>query len=173
MTELTTLPDKAFHRNVDKIVLETDPSGEEGVRTAIICPPTIYGRGRGPVAQRGRQAYELAKLILQKGYAPIIGKGKARWNNVHIADLSAVFVKLVEAAVGDQLSAEKAELWGAKGYYIVESGEHEWGTLSRKIGMWPYVVRLDNTFNNNYHSTKSSRFGLHLEGISGAPAEQG
>jgi len=133
VTELTTLPDAAFHRNVDKIVLETDPSGDKGVRTAIICPPTIYGRGRGPVARRGRQVYELAKLILQKGYAPIIGEGKARWNNVHIADLSSVFVELVEAAVSGQHDADKDELWGAKGYYIVESGEHEWGALSRKI----------------------------------------
>jgi hypothetical protein len=41
--ELTSLPDEAFHRNVDKIVLECGTKHADVVRTAIICPPTIYG----------------------------------------------------------------------------------------------------------------------------------
>lgn len=44
MDELTNLPDEAFHRNVDKIVLEAGAKGKQsGVNTAILCPPTIYG----------------------------------------------------------------------------------------------------------------------------------
>jgi hypothetical protein len=38
--DLTGLPDDAFHRNVDKFVLS---SGSDSVKTAILCPPTIYG----------------------------------------------------------------------------------------------------------------------------------
>ncbi|KAK4500250.1 hypothetical protein PRZ48_008439 [Zasmidium cellare] len=128
--ELTNLPDDAFHRNVDKIVLETGVNKADSVKTAIVCPPTIYGKGRGPISGRSRQAYELAKLVLQKGYAPIIGKGKARWNNVHVHDLSDIWVGLVEAAAAKKLDAE---LWGAKGYYLAENGEHVWGDLSRLI----------------------------------------
>jgi len=41
--ELTSLPDEAFHRNVDKIVLECGTKHADFVRTAILCPPTIYG----------------------------------------------------------------------------------------------------------------------------------
>jgi hypothetical protein len=41
--ELTSLPDNAFHRNVDKIVLECGTRYENKVRTAVVCPPTIYG----------------------------------------------------------------------------------------------------------------------------------
>lgn len=41
VNELTHLPDDAFHRNVDKIVLEAGQ--QDGVNTAIVCPPTIYG----------------------------------------------------------------------------------------------------------------------------------
>jgi hypothetical protein len=40
---LTSLPDEAFHRNVDKIVLECGTAHASAVRTAIVCPPTIYG----------------------------------------------------------------------------------------------------------------------------------
>ncbi|KAK8055384.1 hypothetical protein PG993_000611 [Apiospora rasikravindrae] len=121
--ELTSLPDGAFHRNVDKVVLE---AASDVVKTAIVCPPTIYGTGRGPVATRGRQAYELARLILRKGYAPIVGGGRARWNHVHVADLSEAF-RLLQG--GEKKDDD--ELWGARGYYFVESGEHVWGALAR------------------------------------------
>jgi len=129
--ELTNLPDEAFHRNVDKIVLETGIKHHESVKTVIVCPPTIYGKGRGPVSVRGRQLYELAKLVLQKGYIPIIGEGKARWNSVHVGDLSDVYLLLSEkAAKGDTSD----ELWGAKGYILTENGEHIWGDLARHVG---------------------------------------
>lgn len=42
--ELTSLPDEAFHRNVDKIVLETGAKNTDAVKTALVCPPTIYVR---------------------------------------------------------------------------------------------------------------------------------
>lgn len=45
ISEVTSLPDKAWHRNVDKIILAANGSN---VKTAIVCPPTIYGPGRGP-----------------------------------------------------------------------------------------------------------------------------
>lgn len=37
---LTDLPKDAFHKNVDDLVLS---SGSDAVKTAILCPPTIYG----------------------------------------------------------------------------------------------------------------------------------
>lgn len=67
---------------------------------------------------------------MTEGYTPIIGKGKARWNNIHLADLSNVYLQLVNAAVSKKLDAE---LWGPKGYYLTENGEHIWGDLSRSI----------------------------------------
>jgi hypothetical protein len=39
--DLVNLPEDAFHKNVDTVVLS---SGNEAVKTAILCPPTIYGR---------------------------------------------------------------------------------------------------------------------------------
>lgn len=41
--DLTSLPDDAFHRNVDKIVLEAGQKHGDVLKTCIICPPTIYG----------------------------------------------------------------------------------------------------------------------------------
>lgn len=42
--ELTGLPDHAFHRNIDKIVLETTTKHNDSVKATIVCPPTIYGQ---------------------------------------------------------------------------------------------------------------------------------
>lgn len=130
VSELTSLPDEAFHRNVDKIVLEAGSKHGDILKTVIVCPPTIYGKGRGPGSTRGRQVYGLASLVLRKGDTPIVGEGKARWNNVHIEDLSNVFALLVEKAVAGDKSDE---LWGAKGYILTENGEHVWGDLSRLV----------------------------------------
>ena len=131
VSELTNLPDDAFHRNVDKIVLETGEKHGDVVKTALICPPTIYGTGRGPVSGRSRQVYRMAELMLSAKYIPIVGEGKARWNNVHVADLSDVYLLLTEAAVAGRLDPE---LWGgANVYYLTENGEHRWDELATKI----------------------------------------
>ncbi|ETS86174.1 hypothetical protein PFICI_00002 [Pestalotiopsis fici W106-1] len=132
--ELTNLPDEAFHRDIDKIVLE---ASSPSVRTAVVCPPTIYGEGRGPVSGRSRQAYTLAKMILTRGVTPIIGGGKARWNSVHVHDLSDAYVLLAEAAAAGNLSDE---LWNARGYFLAENGEFIWGDYSRLMAKKAYEL---------------------------------
>lgn len=72
----------------------------------------------------------MAKLILNKGSVPVVGQGKARWNNVHVADLADVYLALVEKAVALDKSDE---LWGPKGYILTENGEHVWTDLARLV----------------------------------------
>lgn len=72
-------------------------------------------------------------------YIPIIGAGKARWDHIHVHDLSNVFLKLVEAAVAKN---NDPELWGSKGYYFTESGQHVWGELSEEIGRKAEEMKL-------------------------------
>jgi len=127
---LTGLPDKAFHRDVDKIVLG---ASSESVKTAIVCPPTIYGPGRGPGNQRSRQVYDLAKATLQQGQAPQLGKGLTEWDNVHVHDLSDLWVLLVDAAVKNDPEMHD-KLWGKDGYFLAENGHHVWGEVSKQVG---------------------------------------
>ncbi|KAG0652551.1 Aurachin B dehydrogenase [Hyphodiscus hymeniophilus] len=125
--ELTGLPDKAFHRDIDKIVLGASSSG---VKTAIVCPPTIYGPGRGPGNKKSRQVYILARTTLEQGHASQLGKGLAEWDNVHVQDLSELFVLLVESAVSGK---ENPEIWGEKGYFLAENGHHSWGQVAKEV----------------------------------------
>lgn len=41
--KLTSLPDSAWHRVIDKIFLEAGTNYKDNIKTAVVCPPTIYG----------------------------------------------------------------------------------------------------------------------------------
>jgi nucleoside-diphosphate-sugar epimerase len=130
--DLTHLPETAFHRDIDKIVLG---ASSDTTKTAIVCPPTIYGPGRGPGNKTSRQVYHLARITLEQGQAPQLGKGLTEWDNVHVHDLSDLFVLLVEAAVSGK---EDPEVWGGKGYFLAENGHHVWGDISKEVGEAAY-----------------------------------
>jgi nucleoside-diphosphate-sugar epimerase len=70
---------------------------------------------------------------------PIIGQGKARWNNVHVSDLAQLFVLLTDAALSNNTDSD---LWNEKGYYLVENGEHVWSDLARLMGKKAYELGL-------------------------------
>ena len=127
--EVTSLPDYALHRNVEKIVLAAGTEKASKIKTAIVCPPTIYGQGRGPGNQRGIQVYELAKCTLEQKQGFQVGAGRTYWTNVHVFDLSKVYLALVEAATEGGGKAT----WGKAGYYFTENGEHIWGEISKVV----------------------------------------
>ncbi|KAK0660695.1 hypothetical protein DIS24_g3289 [Lasiodiplodia hormozganensis] len=137
--ELTSLPDPAWHRDVDKIVLAAANAPAHPLKTAIVCPPCIYGVGRGPGNTRSVQIPELTRHTLSRGKGFTIGEGQARWCSVHVQDLSAVFLALVadaaaavEAASLSTTTTTKAT-WGPQGYYFAENGEFEWGAVAALI----------------------------------------
>lgn len=121
------LPDHAPHRKIDKIVLAAN---SDRTRTAIVCPPCIYGKGRGPGNQRSMQLPGLVSSFMNRGEAFQVGAGKSIWSNVHVRDLSDLYIVLAEAAVGDGTPAT----WGQEGYYFAENGEQPWGEVSIRLG---------------------------------------
>lgn len=98
-----------------------------------MCPPTIYGPGRGPGNNRSRQAYVLVDTTLTRGKALQVGRGLSEWDHVHVHDLADLFVRLVEAAVTPKPEVD-AHLWGPKeGYFLAEGGSHVWGEVARWV----------------------------------------
>lgn len=127
--EVTSLPDYASHRNVDKVILAAGTEKGSRVRTAIVCPPTIYGQGRGPGNQRSIQVPELARFTLERKKGIQIGAGRTYWNTIHVHDLSSCYLALVEAAVDQGGNAT----WGNEGYYFTENGQHIWGETAKIV----------------------------------------
>ncbi|KAJ5193382.1 hypothetical protein N7449_009524 [Penicillium cf. viridicatum] len=170
--ELLNLPAHAFHRNVDQLVLEAGTKHADVLKTALVCPPTIYGKGRGPVNQHSRQIYVLANMTLRRKKSPIIGAGQSISNHVHVQDLSDVYALLIDAAIAGR---SDGGLWGPKAYYLTENGEHSWGELAQataeaavKLGYLPEAKTepLDPESAKNHAGYESLSWGMNSRGRS-------
>ncbi|KAK5732235.1 hypothetical protein LTR17_010681 [Elasticomyces elasticus] len=116
---ITSMPDIAVHRNVDKIIQNAAAEHGDKLKTAIICPPDIYGPGRGPGGIRSvffPMFVAEARKVGATFYANDGSNGRS-W--VHIDDLMAVYMKVVEAAAKGGDGAD----WGKEGYYFASSQE--------------------------------------------------
>lgn len=125
------MADQSPHREVEKLVLA---AGTDLVKTAIVCPSTVHGLGRGPVSRRSDQIPRLTQLMLQAGHGLQLGDGKAFWSYIHVYDLSRLYMLLVEEAVSNGSKAT----WNESGYYLAENGEFSWGDISRRIAKEAY-----------------------------------
>ncbi|KAE8332464.1 hypothetical protein BDV39DRAFT_189097 [Aspergillus sergii] len=123
------LPEWAAHRDVDLAILRGHNEHPGIVRTAIICPPTVYGPSRFPLFTRSIQLPRMLRVFLTRGRAFTINDNKNVWNMIHTQDISEMYVLLTEAAV-DQRSGD---LWDEFGYYFCEQGTFIWGDVIRQV----------------------------------------
>ncbi|KAB8078440.1 hypothetical protein BDV29DRAFT_166375 [Aspergillus leporis] len=164
--ELVNLPDDSLHRDVDKIVIATAQRNPQSVKTAIVCPPTIYGPGRGPGNQKSMQAYLLAAAVLRRKKGFLVGEGKNIWHQIHAQDLSGVYRALGEAAAAGGGDAT----WNDKGYYLAENGQFAWGDIQREVARVAYEKKLipspDVESLPDAQVTELNQFGLYAWGSS-------
>ena len=95
-----------------RVALDNDirAAAATGVRSVVIAPSLIYGRGRG-LNPHSIQVPWLIALAKKHGVAKHIGSGENRWSNVHIDDLVTLYA----------LALEKAP---AGAFYFAENGEN-------------------------------------------------
>ncbi|MGB8063092.1 MAG: NAD-dependent epimerase/dehydratase family protein [Candidatus Sulfotelmatobacter sp.] len=72
---------------------------DKGIRSVVICPPTIYGKGRG-LQPDSDQLPKIIALSKQAGAGVYFGKGLNRYSNVHIDDLVELYLLALEKAPG-------------------------------------------------------------------------
>ncbi|KAF9891002.1 hypothetical protein FE257_005259 [Aspergillus nanangensis] len=164
--ELVNLPDDSLHRDVDKIIIDAGKPDSDSAKTAIICPPTIYGPGRGPGNQRSVQAYWLTEAVLKRKKGLLVGEGKNIWHQVHVQDLSNVYLLLADAAAAGGGPAT----WNEKGYYLAENGPFVWGDIQREVARVAYEKKLipspDVEPLSDAQVTELNQFGLYAWGSS-------
>ncbi|KAJ6024834.1 hypothetical protein N7540_005631 [Penicillium herquei] len=115
--------------DVEKIIIAAGQIDPQRIKTAILSPPTVYGPGRGVIKQTSIQVYFLTREVLKRKKGIIYGEGKNVWSQVHVQDLSDLFLLLGEAAAAEGGNAT----WGNEGYYLSEKGSYAWGDVSRAI----------------------------------------
>ncbi|KAH8587378.1 hypothetical protein B0O99DRAFT_733673 [Bisporella sp. PMI_857] len=121
-----TIPETHSHGPVDQIVLST---ASPKVKTAIVCPPTIWGLGRGPGNTRSHQIYELASLTLSRGSGiqlPPPLADKLFWPLCHVHDVSKVFFEILQDAIGEIEGKKGRATWDKEGYYFCVEGRFYW-----------------------------------------------
>jgi nucleoside-diphosphate-sugar epimerase len=120
-TPFTPTPQRAPRVEIDNLVRR---AARDGVRSMVIAPSLIYGRGRGLHAH-SIQVPWLIQMAKKFGVAKHIGSGENRWANIHIDDLTTLYV----------LAIEKAP---ASAFYFAENGENSMRdacqAISRMLG---------------------------------------
>jgi nucleoside-diphosphate-sugar epimerase len=109
--------EKAARVAIDKSVKD---AARDGVRSIVICPTMIYGRGRG-FNPRSVQVPMLIRQAKNDGAARYIGRGLNSWSNVHIDDLVDLYLLALEKAV-------------AGSFFFAENGAAQLKAIVEEIG---------------------------------------
>jgi nucleoside-diphosphate-sugar epimerase len=115
-TPFTPTPQRAARVEIDKMVRN---AADIGVRSIVIAPSLIYGIGRG-LNSHSIQVPWLIKVAKKFSVAKYIGVGENRWSNVHIDDLTGLYV----------LAIQKAP---AGAFYFAENGENSMREMCEAI----------------------------------------
>jgi nucleoside-diphosphate-sugar epimerase len=105
-TPVRPLAGKAARVAVNESVLA---AAKDGVRAVVICPTMIYGQGHG-VHRESVQVPWFIRLAKKHGVARHIGRGENIWSNVHIDDLTDLYLLILDKApAGAFFYAENGE----------------------------------------------------------------
>lgn len=99
--EITSLPDSAPHRKIEKYLQGVAVEHGDKLKCAIISSCGVYGRGKGMGNTQSILIPMFYDEIMKLGRAFYTGSGGNQRSWVHIDDLMQVYLRLVEsAAVG-------------------------------------------------------------------------
>jgi hypothetical protein len=134
LKEIRSLPDHALHRNTEKILHSTAQEYGNQIKIAIMCPPDIYGKGKGLAKTHSALIPEFYKGIKDLGGRPFYyneGTNARSW--VHIDDLMRVYLHVVEAAASNSEDATSS-YFGENGYHFAGTQEHSQLDLAVAVG---------------------------------------
>jgi nucleoside-diphosphate-sugar epimerase len=113
----TPAPEKAMRVAIDQSIMA---AAQKGVRTIVIRPSLIYGRGIG-INAASVQVPKLIDAAKKAGKPRHVGRGLNIWSHVHIADVADLFVLALEKAPAGSL-------------FYIENGEADFKTVTGAIG---------------------------------------
>ncbi|WWC85955.1 uncharacterized protein L201_000825 [Kwoniella dendrophila CBS 6074] len=134
LISMTEVPKESPHRDVDLEILEADKAGY--IKSYIILPSTIWGKGVGEVFDKGLsnsfsdQIPTLIKAGLDRNRAGMVGEGKNIWPHVKITDLSNLYQLVYNKSTQQNPTIGH----GLSGYYFGISGEYTLYGATSRIG---------------------------------------
>ncbi|ORY89733.1 hypothetical protein BCR35DRAFT_300173 [Leucosporidium creatinivorum] len=126
--QIDSLPDSAWHRNVDLLIKNAVEGGKVGkAKVGIMLPPTIYGLGTGPLNKLSIDMPAWIRESLKNEQVTLYGPETHIWNDVHIKNLVPAYITLLSSL----LSSPSQPSDGL--YYFAETGTHTWHELGRHL----------------------------------------
>jgi nucleoside-diphosphate-sugar epimerase len=111
---LEPAPERAARVAIDRLVLDAP-----GLRSTVLCNSMVYGDARGLPGESVLIA-ALARQALSSGVARYVGRGLNRWSNVHLDDLTDLYLLLLRRQE-------------AGNFLFVENGEEEMRVIAQAI----------------------------------------
>ncbi len=115
-TPVRPVPAREARVALNRDILAT---AEHGVRSIVIAPTMIYGRGAG-ANPNSIQVPKMMALARKAGVAKFIGRGENIWSNVHIEDLADLYLAALDRAP-------------AGAFYYAENGECSMKQIAQAI----------------------------------------
>jgi len=116
-TPYEPMPEKIQRVAIQRTVLA---AAAQGVRSAVLCPPLIYGGGRGANPE-SIQVPTLIRQAVKSGIPRYVGAGENVWSTLHIEDLCQAYLRALEAAP-------------AGSFFYLENGETSFKLIAESIG---------------------------------------
>jgi nucleoside-diphosphate-sugar epimerase len=120
---------RAYHQRSTELGV-IDTSLELGVRTVVVMPPLVFGKGRGLFNQVSVQIPVYVEAALKRGQAVVVGDGSGEIDHVHVEDLAELYAVLVEEILengGERLPR------GRKGIVFASNGRHTWMEVAQRV----------------------------------------
>jgi nucleoside-diphosphate-sugar epimerase len=114
---LAPLPERQLRVGVERIVIE---GAACGIRTVVIRPALIYGRGRG-LNPRSYQLPRLGRVARERGRPAHVGRGLNVWSNVHVDDVADLYACALDEAPAGSV-------------FFCASGEASWRDMAAAVG---------------------------------------
>lgn len=122
LPEIRLLPPTALHRNTETILHDTVAKHGDKIKVAIMCPPDIYGKGKGLSKTHSALIPLFVKEILNNGgKVAYCNEGTCTRSWVHIDDLMRLYLHVVEAAASGR---NPEQYFNNNGYYFASTQEH-------------------------------------------------
>jgi nucleoside-diphosphate-sugar epimerase len=91
-----SLPDEAQHRVIDRAIQD---ASNDLIKTAVICPPDIYGKNTGVGNRNTFLVPDYVEVLLRTKEAFYLGDGDNIRAVTHISDVVDLFLILLEQAL--------------------------------------------------------------------------
>ncbi|KAM0749952.1 NAD(P)-binding protein [Meredithblackwellia eburnea MCA 4105] len=132
------LPNEAYFHSGNKIVAAAALRGK--ISSYIIISPTVYGKGTGVDNKLSLQIPAYVRYAKREGQAAYIGKGENIWGNVHVQDLSSLYLLIMNhALVSPNSTHASTTSHGWSNLIYAGTGQHSWGPVIKTLGNLLYA----------------------------------